>query len=135
MKRQIRFGMFESNSSTTHVLYMVSRNVYEKYEQGGYLYDGSDFGWKNKEIAPKKGEIYSREEVIEMIKNNYEYYKPFNEDEMDEDEIKDEWNDIIWEAEFVSEESIENQQFETFYDSYRTPSGEEVVAFGYYGYN
>lgn len=135
MKRQIRFGMFESNSSTTHVLYMVSRDAYEKYEQGGYLYDGSNFGWKNKEIAPQKGEIYSREEVIEMIKNNYEYYKPFNEDELDEDEIKDEWDDIIWEAEFVSEEAIENQSYESFYDSYRMPSGEEVVAFGYYGYN
>ncbi len=135
MKRQIRYGMFESNSSTTHVLYMVSRDTYEKFEQGGYLYDGSDFGWKNKEIAPQKGEIYSREEVIEMIKNNYEYYKPFNEDEMDEDEIIDEWDDIIWETEFVSEKSIENQSYESFYDSYRTPSGEEVVAFGYYGYN
>ena len=32
MTRQIRFGMFESNSSTTHVLYMVSRDAYEKYE-------------------------------------------------------------------------------------------------------
>lgn len=135
MKRQIRYGMFESNSSTTHVLYMVSRDAYEKYEQGGYLYDGYGYGWKNKGTAPKKGEIYSREEVIEMIKNNYKDYEPFNEDEMDEDEIKDEWDDIIWEAEFVSEEAIENQDFETFYDSYRTPSGEEVVAFGYYGYN
>lgn len=135
MKRQIRYGMFESNSSTTHVLYMVSGDAYEKYEQGGYLYDGYSIGWKNEEAAPKKGEIYSREEVIEMIKNNYKNYKPFNEDEMDEDEIKDEWDDIIWEAEFVSEEAIENQDFETFYDSYRTPSGEEVVAFGYYGYN
>ena len=135
MKRQIRYGMFESNSSTTHVLYMVSRDAYEKFEQGGYLYDGYSFGWKNKEIAPPKGEIYSREEVIEMIKNNYKYYEPFYEDEMDKDEIEDEWNEIISGAEFVSEEILENRQFETFYDSYRTPSGEEVVAFGYYGYN
>lgn len=135
MKRQIRFGTFESNSSTTHVLYMVSRDVYEKYEQGGYLYNGSSFGWKNKEAAPKNGEIYSKEEVIEMIKNNYKYYEPFNENEMDKDEIEDEWNEIISGAEFVTEEILENQQYETFYDSYRTPSGEEVVAFGYYGYN
>ena len=135
MKRQIRFGMFESNSSSTHVLYMVSRDAYEKFEQGGYLYDGSDFGWKNKETAPENGEIYSREEVIEMIKNNYKYYNPFNEDEMNEDEIEDEWYEIISGAGFVSEEILENQQYETFYDSYRTPGGEEVVAFGYYGYN
>lgn len=134
MKRQIRYGMFESNSSTTHCIWMTSREKYEKYEQGGYLYDGNDYGWKNKKAVPKNGEIYSREEVIEMIKNNYKDYEPFNEDEMDEDEIKDEWDDIIWEAEFVSEEAIENQDFETFYDSYRTPNGEEVVAFGYYGY-
>lgn len=135
MKRQIRFGMFESNSSTTHCLWMTSREKYEKYEQGGYLYDGNDYGWKNKKAIPKNGEIYSREEVIEMIKNNYKDYEPFNEDEMDEDDIKDEWDEIISGAEFVSEEILENQQFETFYDSYRTQSGEEVVAFGYYGYN
>ncbi len=30
------------------------------------LYDGSTYGWKNKETASKNGEIYSREEVIEM---------------------------------------------------------------------
>lgn len=135
MKRQIRYGIFESNSSTTHCIWMTSREKYEKYEQGGYLYDGSSYGWKNKEAAPKKGEIYSRKEVIEMIKNNYEDYEPFNEDEMDEDEIIDCWDEIISETEFISEEILENQQFETFYDSYRTPSGEEVVAFGYYGYN
>ena len=70
-----------------------------------------------------------------MIKNNYEDYEPFNEDEMDEDDIRDCWDEIISETEFVSKEILENQQFETFYDSYRTPSGEEVVAFGYYGWS
>ena len=58
-----------------------------------------------------------------LVKNNYKYYEPFDEDGMDEDEIVDEWNNIIWEVEFVSEEAIENQNYETFYDSYRTPGG------------
>ena len=60
MKRQIRYGMFESNSSTTHCIWMTSREKYETFEQGGYLYDGSAYGWKNKDTAPKNGEFYSR---------------------------------------------------------------------------
>ena len=133
MKRQIRFGMFESNSSSSHVMFMTSREIYDEYSNGKYLYIGGTYGWKP--IAPERDKPYTREEVKELIKNNYEYYKEINEDDLDEDEIKEEWNDVIWEAEFISEESIENQDYEEFWDSYTTPNGEEVVAFGYYGWN
>ena len=133
MKRQIRFGMFESNSSSSHVMFMTSRKIYDEYSNGKYLYIGGTYGWKP--IAPERDKPYTIEEVKELIKNNYEYYKEINEDDLDEDEIKEEWNDVIWEAEFISEESIENQNYEEFWDSYTTPNGEEVVAFGYYGWD
>ena len=133
MKRQIRFGMFESNSSSSHVMFMTSRKIYDEYSNGKYLYIGGTYGWKP--IAPERDKPYTIEEVKELIKNNYEYYKEINEEELDEDEIKEEWNDVIWEAEFISEESIENQNYEEFWDSYTTPNGEEVVAFGYYGWD
>ena len=37
MKRQIRIGVFETNSSSTHSLTMCSRDDYEKWEKGEIL--------------------------------------------------------------------------------------------------
>ena len=135
MKRQIRYGMFESNSSTTHCLWMVSSDTYDEFEKGGYLYVGGKFGWEDG-CTPKKDTVYSKELVKEMIKKNYKYYTEIDETNKDEDDIKDEWDDMIRDADFISEEWLDNQDcYETFYETYKTEDGEEVVAFGYYGYN
>ena len=58
MKRQIRRGVFETNSSSTHSITMCSNKEYEKWENGEVLYwqDGDKFG--------------TREEIIEEYKNN-----------------------------------------------------------------
>ena len=137
MKRQIRLGVWETNSSTTHCCFMLSKDLYDEFEQGGYIYKGGNFGWKD--VVPEKNKIYTKDEVKELIKNNYEYYDEINENPVNEEEeeaIEKEWDDTIWEAEFISESYIfENEDYETFKEEYETPSGDKVVAFGYYGYN
>lgn len=39
MKTQIRFGTFETNSSSTHSLVILSEDEYKKYEDGEIMFD------------------------------------------------------------------------------------------------
>ena len=117
MKKQIRRGVFETNSSSVHSLTMCSGEEYEKWENGEVLY----WKWKNK--------FSTREEIIEELKNNSWIS---NVDWNDEDKV----NDIFSDEEIQTcEEFFENEWFETFEHRHTTPSGDEVVAFGYYGHD
>ena len=124
MKRQIRRGIFETNSSSVHSLTMCTREEYKKWENGEVLF------WKN------RGKFYTREEIIEELKNfrhswNGKLWYP-NVNWEDEDEV----NDVLSnECIQTCEEFFDNEYFETFEQCYTTPNGEVVVAFGYYGHD
>lgn len=123
MKRQIRHGVFETNSSSVHSLTMCSSEEYEKWENGEVLY------WKDKD------KFGTREDIIEELKTlryswSKELYYPDTNWE-DEDDVNDVFSD---EGIETCEEFFDNE-FETFEQSYITPNGEKIVAFGYYGYN
>ena len=125
MKKQIRRGVFETNSSSVHSFTMCSGEEYKKWENGEVLY------WRDRD------RFGTKEDIIEELKNmrcsygNRELcYPDVNWD--DEDEVNDVFSD---EGIKTCEEFFENWDYETFSDSYVTPNGEEVVAFGYYGYN
>lgn len=98
MKKSIRFGVFETNSSSTHSLTMCSKEDYQKWENGELIYDR-----------------YA-EKLIPIT-----------------DEIKKEIEEDDYQYETC--EGFENGDLETFYDTYVTDKGEEIVAFGKYGYD
>lgn len=117
MKRQIRQGVFETNSSSVHSLTMCSAEEYKKWENGKVLF----WQWKDK--------FGTREEIIEELKAQ-SWHSNVNWD--DEDEV----NDIFSDEEIKTcEEFFENEWFETFEQRYTTHSGDVVVAFGYYGHD
>lgn len=123
MKRQIRRGVFETNSSSVHSITMCSKDEYCKWERGEVYkqrYSSSRFK--------------TRDEVVEELKTKTHwkskdlYYKDVD------------WNDkeyvdeLIKDNEYVTEDQYwENIGHETFSDEYTTSNGETVVAFGYYG--
>ena len=121
MKKQIRFGVFETNSSSTHSLTMMMKSDYERWENENlYLFNGYTYGWDfNK---PVTNALYTREEAIEFVKNS-RYYDPV-------DEISDEY---LKEFNFISWDDEGNEYLESFYEEFTTPSGETIVAFGEYG--
>lgn len=125
MRRQIRRGVFETNSSSVHSLTMCSGEEYKKWESGEVLY------WKDKD------KFSTKEDIIEELKNeryswgNKELCYP-NVNWEDEDEVRDIFSDEVIKT---CEEFFDNKWYETFKDSYVTPNGEEVIAFGYYGYD
>ena len=117
MKKQIRRGVFETNSSSVHSLTMCSREEYEKWENGEVLY----YKWEDK--------FATREEIIKELKND-SWLSNVNWD--DEEEVYSVFSE---EGIYTCKEFFEDQWFETFKQSHTTPSGDKVVAFGYYGHD
>lgn len=123
MKRQIRRGVFETNSSSTHSLTMMMKSDYKRWQtEELYLYDGSGWGWEFSK--PVENNLYTRDEAVEFVKKN-KYYK-------DKEEIDDE---ILKDIGFISWDDEGNEYLESFYQEFTTPSGETIVAFGEYGYD
>ena len=136
MKRQIRRGVFETNSSSTHSLTMCSEEEFEQWKKGEVLFDegdetfvkANDLSNKDKEYAAQDYEDnkdeYSKDwsELSETAKERY-YTKYAQENDLIDEDGKtyDEWND--------------DYELETFVDKYTTKSGDRVVAFGKYGYD
>lgn len=124
MKRQIRYNVFETNSSSVHSITICSSDEYSKW---------------------KKGELYkqwhenaflTRDEIIENLKCETHWrtgkliYKDVNWDDVEA------VNKIIKDSEYDTEEEFWEDvgcEYETFYEPYTTPSGDKIVAFGYYG--
>lgn len=122
MKRQVRRGVFETNSSSTHSLTMMMKSDYDRWHtEQLYLYEGG-YGWEfNK---PVKNNLYTKDEVMKFAKNNRYYH---GEEEIDNETMRD--------MGFISWDDEGSEYLEGFYEEFTTPSGETIVAFGEYGYD
>ena len=122
MKRQIRRGAFETNSSSTHSITMCSGEEYDKWCSGNLLF------WVGKKKFGTKEDII--EELKELTRwDNSLMYPDVNWD--DNSVVAD-----IFDSEEIqsSDEFFDDEYLETFEEKYHTPNGEEVVAFGKFGY-
>lgn len=121
MKKQIRRGVFETNSSSVHSITMCSDDEYKRWESGeAYVSDGGDF--------------FTRDEIIQELKEKKSWrtedlrYPNVNWD--DEYEV----NELIEDNDYKTYSQYwDDMDYETFDDSYTTKSGEKIHAFGYYG--
>ena len=104
---QIRRNVFETNSSSTHSLTICSKDEYQDWVDGKCYW----YRWNETFV--------SKEEVEEKFKKSS--YDDFDEYLIDEGLYTfDRYDDI---------------EMETYKEHYTTISGDEVVAFGYYGYD
>lgn len=127
MKRQVRIGVFETNSSMTHALTMCTDSEYRKWQNGEVYWDRWGHYDDDREFVPVA-------EIEEKYRAEYEEYK--NEYEDDEDYTFDKY--IGEEEGYVAYDNyydVVGDYFETFDTSYTTPSGEVIHAFGYYGHD
>lgn len=123
MKMQIRRGVFETNSSSVHSITMCTGSDFDRWTNGELLFweDEKKFG--------------TREEIIDDLKKDTWYngklrYPNINWD--DKDQVSDIFND---ENIKTFNQYFQNDWFETYWEAYTTPGGENVVAFGYYGHD
>ena len=117
MKKQIRVGVFETNSSMTHALTICTQEEYDKWQNGEVLLDR----WYDKQF------ITMDDEKIKKLRADY-------------DEESKKWYDTF--EEFLHSEGIDSYEsynedyyFEHFSETFTTPSGDEMIAFGYYGHD
>ena len=67
MKKTIRLGTFETNSSSAHSLIVLTPEDYEKWRNGEILYDGRTGGFVSEEEAEKRLEDtdqYSEGDIV-----------------------------------------------------------------------
>ena len=95
---QIRQGVFETNSSSTHALAICTQEEWDKLKSGEYLVNE----W----------------EITDMISND------------DPKAVND------WDTQYVTYEELYNHSTcEFFSRHFTTPSGDKMVAWGFYGYD
>lgn len=102
---QVRRGVFETNSSSTHSITICTKEDFERFQRGELMYDS--YG---DELVPTDEEIWRMSPS--RFFNHDEFFNPWN------DEVRD-WR---W-------------SFETYEKSFTTPAGEDMVAFGEYGHD
>lgn len=133
MKRQIRRGVFETNSSSVHSLTMCSKGEYDRWKKDNlFLFTGSGRRYPDNN-KPIPGNFYTKSEAIEFEKSsNYPPSNAFdweNEEEVLELLRENEWYDSGYFGDHLCSE------YETFEKTFTTPGGEEIIAFGYYGHD
>ena len=67
MKRQVRIGVFETNSSSTHVLCICSQQQYNDWIAGKFLYDR----WHQKFVPNEPMTDEQKEEIIKEYYNEH----------------------------------------------------------------
>lgn len=136
MKRQVRRGVFETNSSSTHSLTMCSEEEFEAWKRGELLFKR----WEEKFVKPTQLSDNDKRDAEE----EYGYTK---------DDYWKDWDDLSdtekekWYAKYATnhnlkdynaktyDEYMRNGDLETFVQRYTSKSGDKIVAFGEYGYD
>ena len=135
--RQVRHGVFETNSSSTHSSTMCSGDEFRRWENGELLFDR----WNEEFVEASSVKTgYNMDEVKEKYKEVFgKFWKNFEdltaaeiadfcEENMEDD---DDGQYMTYEQYFDYYE----RYYDTFEESYTTKNGDRVVCFGHYSYD
>ena len=122
--KQIRKGIFETNSSSTHSMTMCSGEEFDAWVNGDTLYADGDFCSHKEAVAEMRKELAKYDKII----TDEDYQKWLNKN-YDGDET----SALIDEGGYRTYSQWCDTEYDLFEDEYTTKSGERVVAFGEYG--
>ena len=123
--RQIRRGVFETNSSSTHSITMCMSKDYENWNNRKVYLNKY---WCDSTSSYRKNKFVTKEEVIDILINS-KYPPECNLNELDAEEF----DEYVKEESFYTFENYGSEYYEWFSDEFTTPNGDKIVAFGYYG--
>lgn len=147
-KVQIRQGLFETNSSSTHTITVVDAEDFENWKKGKVWYNTNEEKFLPIDEAIEENiktieadYLESDEKLPESFKEKYRELKSFEEafrETEDDFDFDFDYEDLKWEWEsfYISRETWldSSSEYEEFDETYITKHGDKVVAFGYYGY-
>lgn len=118
----IRLGVFETNSSSTHTMVIMSEEEYDKWKKGELL----KYRWEDKFITKEEND-----EIIKRLVEDYakEYNIPV--EDVDVDDLKYEYDDIA----YTFEEYDDRMDLESDIEEYTTKNGEKLIIKCWYGYD
>ena len=122
MKVQIRRGVFETNSSSTHNMTICTRDEYNKWIDGKvyWTYDG----------------FVSKEEAYEYVrKNENELFEQSKINVRFDDLSNEDKEQVLYDYEYYTVDTWGNEYLEEFERFYTSPSGDKIVVFGQFGYD
>lgn len=153
--KTIRYNIFETNSSSTHSITMCTNSDFNRWKKGKLFFcedDGKFYDEKSRYDKIRKlilkskikynynkenGRItdYTYKGVTVSFSKLEELMTKENLDEIKDDEIvtfidEEEGNMVI---PLSYDDYWDTIEFETYEESFTTPKGERIVAFGYYG--
>lgn len=120
MKRQIRRGTFETNSSTVHSITMCEIDDYEKWINGELYLDKWNNGFITAEEFEEGLSEYIKENQVDKETDEYFEDKELREMYMNE-------------YGYITYERWQNFEFENEFTEYTTRNGDTVIALCYYG--
>ena len=132
--KQIRHGVFETNSSSTHSITMCTKAEYDAWISGEAYY--TEDPWMLADKYSGK-DFLTKDEVIDAIVNaKHNYGCTYTREEL-ETMSEDEFEETIEEYEVCSYREYWDRYnyLNGYHSTYTTPAGEEIVAFGRYGYD
>lgn len=136
MKRQIRRGVFETNSSSTHSLTMCTQEQFEDWKNGKLLFNV----WDDEFVKVNELTDQDRQDAKdEYERKKQTYWKDW--EQLTDDEVNKWYEKYAKEHKFSSHNGCKTyddwkySDLEYFVDYYTTPGGEKIVAFGKYGYD
>lgn len=128
---QIRRSIFETNSSSTHSMSICTSDVYDKWMRGEMVHQKST------------NDFYTRDELVNVF-NNRSYYSSEYKEKLITKLTNLEWGseELI---EFLIDQGlydfnswcgfVEDMGYEPYTRKYQSPSGDNIVIFGYSGYS
>ena len=145
---QVRQGVFETNSSSTHTLTICSKNDFDKWKKGEVFWLDNDWqklGTDKKFVTPKELEELAEqynEEQQKRIDSGDKFAHTVDIDKvLNEQRDYDSYYDSYWDTERSAFEAYtmddwyaRNGDLETYSRSFTSPSGDEMVAFGAFGH-
>lgn len=113
--KSIRRSVFETNSSSTHSLTICSKADFEAWEKGIVVF------------RRYENQFVPLDKAIAEVKKHVKKLDLGNEEEV---------NDALKDYGFQTYDQWSNSEYlETFEQSHTTEHGDEIVAFGKYGYD
>lgn len=135
MKRQIRRGVFETNSSSTHSLTMCSEEEFEQWKKGELLFDEYSESFVKANSLSDGDKKYAAQDYEDRKDEFSKDWSDLSESAKEKYYIKYAKENNIVNEDAKTYEEWERSDLETFVDTYTSKSGDKIVAFGEYGYD
>lgn len=136
MKRQIRRGVFETNSSSTHSLTMCTEEQFEDWKNGKLLFNV----WDDEFVKVNELTDQDRQDAKEEYEcKKQTYWKDW--EQLTDAEVNKWYEKYAKDHKFSSNSNCKTyddwkyNDLEYYVEHYTTPGGEKIVAFGHYGYD